>query len=210
MGEELTSPASTTVPETGAAPRHVRGEALYAEQVRHLYRFRARLRGDAARRCSDRGRVVGRRSAAAARPVARRDGRGNRGPLRTLPRVSAPQAAPAQARSWCRYFVAGAAARGCCGASSGPALYPSESLPHEFLVMLIIAGMVVSAVLVLAPVQHAFLAFLIPAVLPSSRRCSSRARRCISTSACCCSCFFVVMLATGPLVSGDDRRTRSR
>ncbi len=72
----------------------------------------------------------------------------------------------AEASRWCTYFVLGTAASGAMWGVLGSALYPSDAMAQEFLVMFIIGGMVIAAVLVLAPVNNAFLAFLLPAVLP--------------------------------------------
>lgn len=107
----------------------------------------------------------------------------------------------ADARRWCIYFIAGAGATGLLWGILGSALYPSESMPHEFLVMVIIGGMVISAVLVLAPVHQAFLAFLIPVLLPIIPTVFFQGTTVHFYLGVLLMVFLVVMLGTGPLVS---------
>jgi len=106
-----------------------------------------------------------------------------------------------EARRWCRWFVAGAAVTGGLWGVLGSALYPSGAMQYEFLVMLLISGMVVSAVLVLAPVHRAFLAFLIPAVVPVIPTVFVQATMLHFYLGVLLLVFFLVMLTAGPLVS---------
>lgn len=69
-------------------------------------------------------------------------------------------------RSWERHFVIGAGTMGVLWGILGSALYPAQSLPHQFLVIFVIGGIVVSAMVVLAPLRKAFLIFMPPALLP--------------------------------------------
>jgi diguanylate cyclase (GGDEF)-like protein/PAS domain S-box-containing protein len=71
----------------------------------------------------------------------------------------------ADARRWVRRFVTGAAAAGVLWGIAGSVLYPESSLPHQFLVIFLIGGMIVAAMVVLGPVRQAFLAFMLPALL---------------------------------------------
>jgi len=71
----------------------------------------------------------------------------------------------AEARRWARRFVLGAGAAGLLWGIAGSVLYPESSLPHQFLVIFLIGGMMVAAMVVLGPVRQAFLAFVLPAFL---------------------------------------------
>src|SRR5687767_6188361 len=197
-----------TTPTTGAPPAGAGGEALgraesiYAEQVRNLYHFSLAAYGGTllcglvmvgalwgvapvlplalwaiALLAATAGRYMLYRAYLARNPPV------------------------AEARRWCGYFVAGAAIGGALWGILGSALYPSESLPHEFLVMVVIGGMVVSAVLVLAPVQRAFLAFLVPALLPVIPTVFFQGTTAHFYLGVLLLAFFVVMLTAGPLVS---------
>ncbi|HEX2825585.1 MAG TPA: EAL domain-containing protein [Burkholderiales bacterium] len=79
----------------------------------------------------------------------------------------AKQPAPAEARKWCGYFVTGAVAGGAAWGVLGSALYPAPAMAQEFLVIFIVGGMVITACLVLSPINNAFLAFLVPALVPT-------------------------------------------
>jgi diguanylate cyclase (GGDEF)-like protein/PAS domain S-box-containing protein len=70
-----------------------------------------------------------------------------------------------QAPRWARYFVAGAGSAGLLWGLAGSALYPVPSLPHQFLVIFLIGGMVMAGMVILAPVRSAFFAFMLPAVI---------------------------------------------
>ncbi len=65
---------------------------------------------------------------------------------------------------WGRRFIIGAAAAGLLWGIAGSVLYPASSLLHQFLVIFLIGGMVVAAMVVLAPVPQAALAFMLPAI----------------------------------------------
>jgi diguanylate cyclase (GGDEF)-like protein/PAS domain S-box-containing protein len=71
----------------------------------------------------------------------------------------------ADAHRWAMRFVAGVAATGLLWGIAGSVLYPSSSLPHQFLVIFLIGGMMLAAMVVLAPVRMAFLAYVLPAFL---------------------------------------------
>jgi diguanylate cyclase (GGDEF)-like protein/PAS domain S-box-containing protein len=108
---------------------------------------------------------------------------------------------PSEARWWCAWFITGAASAGALWGVLGSALYPWGALPQEFLVMVVVAGVVVSAVLVLAPVRRAFLAFLIPSLLPIVPTVLLQGTTLHFYLGLLLLCFFVVMLVAGPLVS---------
>ena len=69
----------------------------------------------------------------------------------------------AEAHRWARRFVTGAGAAGLLWGIAGSVLYPVSSLPHQFLVILLISGMMLAAMVVLGPVRRAFLVYVLPA-----------------------------------------------
>ena len=69
---------------------------------------------------------------------------------------------PAEARTWARRFVAGAGATGLIWGFLASALYPASSMLHQFFVIFVIGGMALSAMVILAPVRQAFLAYMLP------------------------------------------------
>ena len=79
---------------------------------------------------------------------------------------SSAQPSDNEAASWARYFAIGAATAGLLWGVAGSVLYPVSSLPHQFLVIFLIGGMTMVAMVVLAPVRQAFFAFTLPALLP--------------------------------------------
>jgi len=202
MGEG-SSPSTAAQPSAPAGPDEASGpETIYAEQVRELYRL------------SGAGYAGSLLSATVA--IA-----GLWGVVRTVPLVLWAMAMLGvivaryalyrtyvlrnppiiEARRWSTSFIIGAGTTGMLWGVLGSALYPSQSIPHEFLVMLIIAGMVISALLMLAPVHQAFLAFLIPAVLPLIPTVFFQGTTVHFYLGVLLMVFLVVMLGTGPLVS---------
>jgi diguanylate cyclase (GGDEF)-like protein/PAS domain S-box-containing protein len=114
--------------------------------------------------------------------------------------------ADAEARTWCRYFISGTAAAGALWGILGAALYPVGAMPQEFLVMFVIGGMVITALLVLAPVDNAFFAFLLPAMLPVIPSVFLQGTTVHFYMGVLLVVVFAVMLGTGPLVSEMIRR----
>ncbi|HEV7801707.1 MAG TPA: EAL domain-containing protein [Burkholderiales bacterium] len=112
---------------------------------------------------------------------------------RNPPDVEAPR--------WCAYFVLGTFAAGALWGVLGSVLYPAHAMPQEFLVMFVIGGMVIAAVLVLAPVHNAFLAFLLPAVMPVIPTVFLQDTTVHFYMGVLLLVFLVVMLATGPMIS---------
>ena len=208
MGEGTTSPATTSPPAATGTERPPRAAALYAEQVRYLYLLSRRT-------------YVGSVFAAAILVVALW------GVMPTLEIVSWATALAAvtairyllyrdfsrrkprinEARKWGRFFIAGAAASGVLWGVLGSVLYPAGSMPHEFLVMLMIAGAVISALLVLAPVHRAFLAFLLPAAIPIVCIVFLQGTSLHLYMAVLLLVFVIVMLGTAPLVSDMVRES---
>ena len=66
---------------------------------------------------------------------------------------------------WAQRFVTGAGAAGLLWGVAGSVLYPASSLPHQFLVIFLIGGMMLAAMVVLAPLRQAFLTYVLPAFL---------------------------------------------
>ena len=77
---------------------------------------------------------------------------------------AAPQAPAVHA--WEHHFVIGTGTMGVLWGALGSVLYPAQSLPHQFAVIFLIVGVVVTAMIVLAPVRKAFPALALPAMLP--------------------------------------------
>jgi diguanylate cyclase (GGDEF)-like protein/PAS domain S-box-containing protein len=69
-----------------------------------------------------------------------------------------------EARIWAQRFVIGAGCTGLMWGVAGSVLYPVSSLPHQFLVIFLVGGMVLAGLVILAPVPAAFLAFMLPAI----------------------------------------------
>src|SRR5688500_3003463 len=199
MGEASSAPAVTAPLPAGAKDR---AEAIFAEQVRNLYRLSlaayagsllcATVAVAALWQVAPTLPLLAWAFAFATAICVRY------GLYRSFMRRAPPVA---EARRWCRWFIAGAGATGLLWGLLGSALYPSGAMPYEFLVMLIISGMIVSAVLVLSPVHHAFLAFLIPSMLPMIPTVFFQGTTLHFYLGVLLLVFFVVMLTAGPLVS---------
>jgi diguanylate cyclase (GGDEF)-like protein/PAS domain S-box-containing protein len=69
-----------------------------------------------------------------------------------------------EARKWAQRFVMGAGASGLLWGIAGSVLYPVTSQPHQFLLIFLVGGMSLSGMVILAPVQQAFLAYMLPAM----------------------------------------------
>jgi diguanylate cyclase (GGDEF)-like protein/PAS domain S-box-containing protein len=179
-----------------------RNEAIYAEQVRQLYRL-------------SRPTYAGSLLAAGVIVAALWDSVPHGGLLlwavalavvmsaRYLLDRSFAKRAPAdfEARTWCSYFITGSASAGAIWGLLGSALYPAGAMPQEFLLMFMIGGLVIAALILLAPVSNAFLAFLIPAVLPVIPAVFLQGTTTHFYMGLLLLIVFFVMLTTGPLVS---------
>ena len=75
--------------------------------------------------------------------------------------------ARADASLWAQRFIWGAAAMGALWGTLASALYPVDHLPQQFLVIFVLGGVSISGMMVLAPLPFAFLAFVVPALLPA-------------------------------------------
>lgn len=75
-------------------------------------------------------------------------------------------AADTPARSWANRFFVGATMMGCMWGVLSTVLFPHSSPAHQFLVIFVIGGMVMSAAGVLSTVKRVFYGFTLPAVVP--------------------------------------------
>ena len=186
----------------------LRAEAIFAEQVRHLYRL-SRLG------------YVGTLVSTAIIAVALW------GVLPTVPLVSwcagvlgvtaaqyvlyrafsVRQPRDTEMRRWCLYFMSGTAAMAIMWGLLGSVLYPSGSMPHEFLVMFLIGGLAVSAMVGLAPVHQAFLAFVGPALLLTIPTVFLQGTTLHFYMGVLMMVFLIIMLAAGPVVSEMIRQS---
>ena len=108
---------------------------------------------------------------------------------------------PSAARTWAQRFVFGAGTMGLMWGILGSALYPASSLPHQFLVIFLIGGMAVSAMVVLAPVRQAFLAYLLPALVLVTATVFVQGTTLHLFMGVLMIVFLGVLLGTGPVVS---------
>ena len=146
---------------------HVTGDRVYAEQVRQLYRlsrpaYLGTLINSSILVFALWGIVSGTLLGAwlcamflvtGARFLLYRAHRGTNPPDEEAPR-------------WARRFVMGTGAAGLLWGLAGSVLYPVSSLPHQFLVIFLIGGMMVAAMVVLGPLRQAFLTYVLPAFIP--------------------------------------------
>jgi diguanylate cyclase (GGDEF)-like protein/PAS domain S-box-containing protein len=108
---------------------------------------------------------------------------------------------PERAHAWARRFVLGTGATGVLWGFLGSALYPASSIPHQFLVIFLVGGMVLSALVVLAPVRQAFLAFVLPALALVTATVFVQGTDLHFFMGVLLVVFLGVMLATGPVIS---------
>ncbi|MBI2296983.1 MAG: EAL domain-containing protein [Betaproteobacteria bacterium] len=108
---------------------------------------------------------------------------------------------PSEARTWARRFVVGAGAAGLLWGFAGSALYPVSSLPHQLLVIFLIGGMVVSAMVILAPVRQAFLAYMLPAMALVTATVFAQGTNLHLFMGVLLIVFLAVMVGTGPVIS---------
>jgi diguanylate cyclase (GGDEF)-like protein/PAS domain S-box-containing protein len=201
MGEGLTSPAEIS-PGSPREPGLSRAGSIHAEQVRQLYRL--------SRTTYAASLLAGLVVVGALWNVVPTAGLVLWAMLLVavmsarfaLYRIFLARNPPdAEAGKWCAFFIAGAAAAGASWGLLGSALYPSGAMPQEFLVIFVVGGMVISAVLVLAPVQNAFLAFLMPSILPIIPTVFMQGTTVHFYMGVMLVLLLVVMLGTGPIVS---------
>ncbi|OGA25890.1 MAG: hypothetical protein A3I02_01145 [Betaproteobacteria bacterium RIFCSPLOWO2_02_FULL_67_26] len=106
-----------------------------------------------------------------------------------------------EAHIWAQRFVIGAGAGGLMWGAAGSVLYPVSSLPHQFLVIFLIGGMAVAALVVLAPVRKAFLAFMLPAIAMVTATVFAQGTPLHFYMGVLMVAFLVVLLGTMPIIS---------
>ena len=72
----------------------------------------------------------------------------------------------AEPNVWANRFFIGATVMGVLWGVLGTVLYPHHSMPHQFLVIFVVGGMVLAAAGVLSTVKRIFYGFTLPAVIP--------------------------------------------
>jgi diguanylate cyclase (GGDEF)-like protein/PAS domain S-box-containing protein len=106
-----------------------------------------------------------------------------------------------EAHVWAQRFVIGAGSAGLMWGAAGSVLYPTASLPHQFLVIFLIGGMTVAALVVLAPVRKAFLAFMLPAIAMVTATVFAQGTALHFYMGVLMVAFLVVLLGTMPVIS---------
>jgi diguanylate cyclase (GGDEF)-like protein/PAS domain S-box-containing protein len=108
---------------------------------------------------------------------------------------------PEEAPVWARRFVIGATVTGMLWGFVGSALFPTSSMPHQFLVIFLIGGMVISAMVVLAPLRQAFLAYMVPAMALVTGTVLAQGTQLHLFMGVLLIVFMAVMLGTGPVLT---------
>jgi diguanylate cyclase (GGDEF)-like protein/PAS domain S-box-containing protein len=108
---------------------------------------------------------------------------------------------PDEAPLWARRFVIGAGTTGVVWGFAGSALYPVASLAHQLLVVFLIGGMVLSAMVILAPVRQAFLAYMLPPMALLTATVFAQGTTLHLFIGVALVVFMGVMLGTAPLLS---------
>ena len=114
---------------------------------------------------------------------------------------------PAEARRWGRRFVVGAGAAGLLWGAAGAGLFPTSSVPHQFLLIFMIAGMVTGAMVVLSPVRHAFLAYALPALAMSTAMVFAQGTSLHLFIGALMMVYLAVVVATGKAISDIMRES---
>jgi len=114
------------------------------------------------------------------------------------------RAAPRSADSsrWLRRFVIGAGAAGVMWGLAGSGLFPESSVPHQFLLIFMIGGMVTGATVVLSPVRQAFLAYTLPAMTLVTAMVFAQGTSLHLFMGVLMTVYLAVLLGTGPVISG--------
>lgn len=76
--------------------------------------------------------------------------------------------APAEARRWLYYFTVGAGVMGIAWGLLAVSLFPLPEIAHQLLVIFVIGGVSVGAIGVLSASQSAYIAYVLPTMLPLS------------------------------------------
>jgi len=115
--------------------------------------------------------------------------------------------APGDSTRWARRFVIGAGAAGLLWGIAGSLLFPVESVPHQFLVIFMIAGMVTGSAVILSPLRGAFLAYMIPAMVPVTAAVLAQGTSLHLFMAMLMVVYLVVLLGTAPIISNIVRES---
>ncbi len=187
---------------------HANGDQIHADEVRHLYRlsrpaYVATLINASLLVYALWGMVpavmlggwfCAISAATAARYLLYRD----------FVRIAPP---PTESRRWGRRFVIGAGLAGGLGGFAGLGLFPAGSVPHQFLLIFMIAGMVAAAMVVLSPVRQAFLAYALPALIPITAMVFAQGTSLYLFMGVLMVVFIGVMLSTGSVISNIMRES---
>jgi len=71
-----------------------------------------------------------------------------------------------EARRWARLYVVGAGLAGAAWGVGATLLYPHDSVPHQMVLLIVIAGMSAGGITFLSPVREAYLAYTLPMLPP--------------------------------------------
>jgi diguanylate cyclase (GGDEF)-like protein/PAS domain S-box-containing protein len=114
---------------------------------------------------------------------------------------------PAESGQWARRFVIGAGVAGVLWGLAGSGLFPASSVPHQFLLIFMIAGMVTAAVVILSPVRQAFLAYTLPALALITAMVFAQGTSLHLFMGVLMVVFLGVVLGTGPVISDIIRES---
>jgi len=108
---------------------------------------------------------------------------------------------PADSRRWGRRFVIGAGVAGLIWGFAGISLFPASSLPHQFLLIFMIGGMATGAMVLLAPLRQAFLAYTLPTIIPVTAMVFAQGSSLHLFMGVLMVVYLAVLLGTGPVIS---------
>jgi len=112
-----------------------------------------------------------------------------------------------EARRWAEHFAVGAGAAGLLWGAAGSVLFPATSLPLQILVIFLIGGMCVAALVLLAPLPRAFLAFALPAAGLATATVLSQGTAVHLYMGAMMAVFVAVLLGTLPAIARMMRET---
>jgi diguanylate cyclase (GGDEF)-like protein/PAS domain S-box-containing protein len=114
---------------------------------------------------------------------------------------------PADSHRWARRFVVGAGAAGVLWGFAGLGLFPTSSVPHQFLLIFMIGGMATGAMVILSPVRQAFLAYTLPAMVPVTAMVFAQGTSLHLFMGVLMVVYLGVLLGTGPAISDIMRES---
>ncbi len=119
----------------------------------------------------------------------------------------AREVTPAEAPAWGRYFTFGAFAGGAMWGVLGALLYPDTSIPHQFVVIFVVGGMLMSAMVILAPLPRAYMVFVLTAWSPLVVTVLLQGSTLHYQMGVLMTVFLMVMLGTGPVMARSVRES---